>query len=86
MNEKFLQQVKMSKESIDWWRDQAIETTFIAEELNFLYEIGELTEEELISETKKLDGKIGYLMAKGDLEHQILFETFSKEIKDEKRN
>jgi hypothetical protein len=80
MNEKFLQQVGVSKESIDWWQEQATQTAFEAEELNFRYEMGELTEEELLIETKKLDGKIGYLMAKGNFEHKTLFETFTKEI------
>jgi len=78
MNEKFLKKVETSKKSIDWWQEQARQTAYEAEELNWLYEIGELTEEELLTETKKLDGKIGYLMAKGDFEHRNLFETFAE--------
>jgi len=82
MNKDFLKKIESSKHSIDWWREQAAQTAYEAEELNFRYEIGELTEEELLIETKKLDGKIGYLMAKGNFENRVLFETFAK-IKDE---
>ena len=78
MNKKFLKKVETSKKSIDWWQEQARQTAYEAEELNCRYEIGELTEEELFAETKKLDGKIGYLMAKGNFEHRNLFETFAE--------
>lgn len=78
MNEDFLNKVELSKISIDWWREESIKTAFAAEELGWLYEMGELTEEELLIETKELDNRILYLMAKGGFEHRNLFETFAK--------
>jgi hypothetical protein len=77
MNKQFLDRVKMSKNSIDWWREESIKCAYAAEELNFLYEMGELTEEELFKETKELDNRILYLMAKGGFENRTLFETFA---------
>tara|TARA_B100000029_G_scaffold203361_1_gene201532 strand:- start:33 stop:275 length:243 start_codon:yes stop_codon:yes gene_type:complete len=77
MNE-FSKQANMCKKSIDWWREESIKTAFEAEELNFRYEIGELTEEELLAKTKELDNKILYLMSKGGFENRQLFETFAE--------
>jgi hypothetical protein len=85
MNEDFLNKVKLSKESIDWWMDESVQTAFEAEEIWFLYEMGELTEEELLVKTKALDDRILYLMAKGGFENKNLFEIFTKEIKNEEK-
>jgi hypothetical protein len=82
MNKQFLNNVKMSKNSIDWWREQSIECAFAAEELNFRYETGELTEEELFKKTKELDNRILYLMAKGGFENRNLFEIFTGYINE----
>lgn len=76
MNE-FLKQANMCKKSIDWWREESVKVAFEAEELNWRYEIGELTEEELFKKTKELDDRILYLMAKGGFENRQLFETFA---------
>jgi hypothetical protein len=78
MNKKFLNRVKINKESIDWWREESMRCAFMAEELNFRYDIGELTEEELLKKTKELDNRILYLMAKGGFENRNLFETFAE--------
>ena len=83
MNEDFLNKVRLSKESIDWWMDQSVQTAFDAEEIWYLYDIGEITEEELLEKTRELDNRILYLMAKGSFENRNLFETFTnKESKD----
>jgi len=83
MNEDFLNKVRLSKESIDWWMDQSVQTAFDAEEIWYLYDIGEITEEELLEKTRELDNRILYLMAKGSFENRNLFETFTnKEAKD----
>jgi hypothetical protein len=85
MNEDFLNKVKLSKESIDWWMDESVQTAFEAEEIWWLYDMGELTEEELLVKTKELDDRILYLMAKGGFENRNLFETFTKEIENEEK-
>jgi len=82
MNEDFLNKVKLSKESIDWWMDQSVQTAFDAEEIWWLYDMGDITEEELLVKTRELDNRILYLMAKGAFENRNLFETFTKESKD----
>ena len=82
MNEDFLNKVKLSKESIDWWMDESVQTAFEAEEIWWLYDMGEITEEELLVKTRRLDNRILYLMAKGAFENRNLFETFAKEPKD----
>ncbi len=83
MDEDFLKRVETSKESIDWWREQSIQTAYEAEEVNYRWEIGELTDEELLEKTKELDNKILYLMAKGGFENRNLFETFASRITEE---
>ena len=83
MSTKFSDQATIGKQSIDWWREESVKTEFAAEELGFLYEMGELTEEELLKETKALDNRILYLMAKGGFENRNLFETFAQ-YRDEK--
>ena len=77
MNKEFLNKVKLSKESIDWWMDQSVQTAFEAEEIWWLYESGGITEEELLVKTRELDNRILYLMAKGSFENRNLFETFA---------
>ena len=84
MNKEFSNKIKLMKKSIDWWREESIKTAFAAEELGFRYEIGELTEEELLKETKKLDNRVLYLMGKGGFENKILFETFASHINEKK--
>ena len=86
MNEDFLNKVRLSKESIDWWMDESVQTAFEAEEIWFLYEMGEITEEELLVKTKLLDNRILYLMAKGGFENRNLFETFAKEAQNERKS
>ena len=83
MNKHFIDQVKMSKNSIDWWREESIQCAYAAEELDFCYDMGELSEEELLVRTKELDRRILYLMAKGGFENRQLFETFAA-YQDEK--
>ena len=83
MNEDFLNKVKLSKESIDWWMDESVQTAFEAEEIWFLYDTEQITEEELLVKTKELDNRILYLMAKGAFENKNLFETFTKRTKNE---
>ena len=77
MDKDFLKKVETSKESIDWWRDESVQTAYEVEEINYRWEIGELTDEELLEKTKELDNKILYLMSKGEFEHRSLFETFT---------
>ena len=86
MNKEFLNKVKLSKESIDWWMDESVQTAFEAEEIWFLYEVGEITEEELLVKTKRLDNRILYLMAKGGFENRNLFEIFAKEAQNERKS
>ncbi len=81
MNKDFLNKIGMIKKSLDWWREQGTQAAFEAEELHWRYEMGELTEEELLKKTRELDDRIGYLMAKGNFEHKNLFETFAKNEK-----
>ena len=59
MNEDFLNKVKLSKESIDWWMDESVQTAFDAEEIWWLYDRGEITEEEL-SKWLQLKEFLGY--------------------------
>ena len=77
MNKEFVEKIKMAKSSIDWWREESVKTAFEAEELGWRYEVGELTEEELLIKTEELDNKILYLMGKASFEHKNLFETFA---------
>jgi len=86
MNEDFLNKVRLSKESIDWWMDQSVQTAFDAEEIWWLYDRGEITEEELLVKTRELDNRILYLMAKGAFENKNLFETFTKAAQNEKKS
>ena len=85
MDEDFLKRVETSKQSIDWWREQGIQAAFEAEEINYRWEIGELTDDELLEKTKDLDNKILYLMAKGGFENRNLFETFAKVYNENER-
>lgn len=84
MNKEFSKKINLIKDSIDWWREESVFTAFEAEELCYRYEIGELTEEELLRKTKELDNRILYLMAKGNFEHKNLFETFAQSNHEKK--
>jgi len=77
MNKEFSKKVESIKKSIDWWREESVNCAFAAEEINWQYEMGMLTEEEVFEKTKELDNRILYLMAKGGFENRQLFETFA---------
>ena len=77
MNKEISKKVESIKKTIDWWREESVNCAFAAEEINWQYEMGMLTEEEVFEKTKELDNRILYLMAKGGFENRQLFETFA---------
>ncbi|MAF43669.1 MAG: hypothetical protein CMI54_05815 [Parcubacteria group bacterium] len=85
MNKKFAKKLDTIKESIDWWKEESVAVSFAAEELDYRYEIGELTESELLKKTRELDNRILYLMAKGRFENRALFEAFANHINENKQ-
>ena len=65
------------KKSIEWWRDQSMQIAFEAEEIDFMYESGMMTEEEVVEKTQEINQKMNYLMQKGMFEHENLFREFT---------
>jgi len=70
-------QMKLIKKSIDWWKEESFKTTIEVEEVNVLYENGEITEQEVLEKLGHLGDKIYYLSLKGAYEQRRLFEIFS---------
>ena len=49
MKRNFSNKINLYKKSIEWWRDQSVQIAFEAEELDFEYEMGMLSDKELKS-------------------------------------
>tara|TARA_R100000808_G_C2146685_1_gene154623 strand:- start:2227 stop:2469 length:243 start_codon:yes stop_codon:yes gene_type:complete len=79
MKKEFSKKVDLYKESIGWWRDQSMQLAFEAEELDYMYEMGMLSEEEVLVQTQQINEKMNYLMKKGIFEHENLFREFTCE-------
>jgi hypothetical protein len=77
MKRNFSNKINLYKKSIEWWRDQSVQIAFEAEELDFEYEMGMLSDKELVERTKELNDKMNYLMKKGVFEHENLFKEFT---------
>ena len=54
MNKNFSKKLEMYKKSIDWWQEESLKIVFESEELEWLYEMGELTEEEVVKKTTEI--------------------------------
>ena len=76
MKRSFTNKIILYKKSIEWWRDQSVQLSYEAEELDWMYEMGMLTDEEVVIKTKELNEKMSYLMKKGLFEHENLFKEF----------
>ena len=81
MNKNFSKKLEMYKKSIDWWQEESLKIVFESEELEWLYEMGELTEEEVVEKTTEIKQRMNYLMVKGMFEHNNLFQEFANEGK-----
>tara|TARA_B100000287_G_scaffold432044_1_gene490521 strand:+ start:6242 stop:6484 length:243 start_codon:yes stop_codon:yes gene_type:complete len=77
MKRSFTNKINLYKKSIEWWRDQSVQLSYEAEELDWMYEMGMLTDEEVVIKTKELNEKMSYLMKKGLFEHENLFKEFT---------
>ena len=77
MKRSFSNKIDLYKKSIEWWRDQSMQLSFEAEELDWMYEMEMLTDEEVIEKTKELNQKMNYLINKGMFEHENLFKEFT---------
>ena len=77
MKRSFANKIVLYKKSIEWWRDQSVQLSYEAEELDWMYEMGMLTDEEVVIKTKELNEKMSYLMKKGLFEHENLFKEFT---------
>tara|TARA_R100000458_G_C8277395_1_gene252899 strand:+ start:2787 stop:3029 length:243 start_codon:yes stop_codon:yes gene_type:complete len=77
MKRSFTNKIILYKKSIEWWRDQSVQLSYEAEELDWMYEMGMLTDEEVVIKTKELNEKMSYLMKKGLFEHENLFKEFT---------
>ena len=67
--------IKLIKESLDWWQEESLKTSFECERIEKLYEAGEITEEDIFDELQDLCNKINYLSQKGVFEHRQLLES-----------
>jgi len=81
MDKNFSKKLEMYKKSIDWWQEESLKIIFEAEEAEWLYEVGELTEEEVVEKTTEIRQKMKYLMVKGMFEQSNLFQEFTNEGK-----
>lgn len=79
MKKEFSNKIDLYKKSIAWWRDQSMQLAFEAEELDFMYETGMISEEEVVEKTQEINHKMNYLMKKGMFEHENLFREFTYE-------
>ena len=71
-------QIKLIKESIDWWKEESFKTMLEVEHVNILYENGQIEESEVLDKMKELSDKINYLERKGEFEQRSLFEIFAE--------
>ena len=76
MKLKINNQIKLFKESIDWWREESLKTSLEVEELQVLFESGAITEEEVVEQVRDLNNKMDYLHRKGQFEQRNLFDSF----------
>ena len=81
MKTKINNQIKLFKESIDWWKEESLKTSLEVEELQVLFESGAITEEEVIGQVRELNNKMDYLHRKGQFEQRNLFESFVSTVK-----
>ena len=81
MKTKINNQIKLFKESIDWWKEESLKTSLEVEELQVLFESGAITEEEVIDQVRELNKKMDYLHRKGRFEQRNLFESFVSTVK-----
>ncbi len=81
MKTKINNQIKLFKESIDWWKEESLKTSLEVEELQVLFESGAITEEEVIDQVRELNNKMDYLHRKGQFEQRNLFESFVSTVK-----
>ena len=64
MKPKINSQIKLFKQSIDWWREESLKTSLEVEELQVLFESGAISEEEVIEQEEELGSIKLKLMAK----------------------
>ena len=76
MKPKINSQIKLFKQSIDWWREESLKTSLEVEELQVLFESGAITEKQVIEQVKDLNNKMDYLHRKGQFEQRNLFDSF----------
>jgi coenzyme F420-reducing hydrogenase gamma subunit len=81
MKLKINNQIKLFKESIDWWREESLKTSLEVEELQILFESGAITEEEVVEQVRDLNNKMDYLHRKGHFEQRNLFDSFVSTVK-----
>ena len=81
MKLKINNQIKLFKESIDWWREESLKTSLEVEELQVLFESGAITEEEVVEQVRDLNNKMDYLHRKGQFEQRNLFDSFVSTVK-----
>ena len=77
MKKNVKSQITLIKKSIDWWKEESLRTTLEDEEVNVLYENGEMSDEEVIAKMQEIGNKIHYLSMKGAFEQRRLFEIFT---------
>tara|TARA_R100000278_G_C5362527_1_gene125947 strand:+ start:139 stop:384 length:246 start_codon:yes stop_codon:yes gene_type:complete len=81
MKPKINSQIKLFKQSIDWWREESLKTSLEVEELQVLFESGAISEEEVIEQVRDLNNKMDYLHRKGQFEQRNLFDSFVSTVK-----
>ena len=81
MKPKINSQIKLFKQSIDWWREESLKTSLEVEELQVLFESGAISEEEVIEQVRDLNNKMDYLHRKVQFEQRNLFDSFVSTVK-----
>jgi hypothetical protein len=81
MKRKFNNHLRMLKQSIDWWREESLKTSFEVEKINDKFEKGIISESEVLDELSELNDRMDYLYRKGFYEQKNLFEFFSTTLK-----
>jgi coenzyme F420-reducing hydrogenase gamma subunit len=81
MKSKINSQIKLFKQSIDWWREESLKTSLEVEELQVLFESGAISEEEVVEQVRDLNNKMDYLHRKGHFEQRNLFDSFVSTVK-----
>ena len=76
MKKEYYDQIKLIKESIDWWQQESYKTSIEVDKIDQAFENGQIKEDEVISRLRVLSNKINYLAQKGVYEQKSLFEFF----------